>query len=166
MFSEFLKKYAQVLGIGCGCLTLFVVLAIVGGICAAEMFSSEETTQSNQEEPTGVEGVEGNGETIAVTVGKILDDYESNALRADDVYKGRSVEVTGVVVSVDDGMFGSKVVTLSDGSEFSFEVVKATLLDSAVPAAKALSKGDSATLTCGEITGDLLGVSMGECSVE
>ena len=164
MFAEFLKKYSQVLGIGCGCLTLAIVIIVAGAVCVAGMSVSEDPAPTSNLQ--SADDIATNRETVAVDVRKILDDYESNALRADDMYNGRNIHVTGYVESVDDGMFGEKIVTLSDGSAFSFEWVTATLLDSAVPAAKALSKGDTATLICGEVTGDLLGVSLAHCSVK
>ena len=95
-----------------------------------------------------------------------MDDYESNALEQTIFTRGGISTLPDMLNLWTMGCLGEKIVTLSDGSAFSFEWVTATLLDSAVPAAKALSKGDTATLICGDVTGDLLGVSLADCSVK
>lgn len=77
---------------------------------------------------------------------KLWADYKANEVAADDVYKGKSLLVSGVVHSIDKGAFGGLVVRLSSQNPFMSTMVRleATEKDSAA----ALRKGDKVKVLC------------------
>ncbi len=64
---------------------------------------------------------------VKVSAAKLIKDFEDNELRADATYKGRTLQVTGVVEEVDTELFDSKkyILRINDGDEWAFLSVSA-----------------------------------------
>ena len=53
---------------------------------------------------------------VAVTSANIAEEYSENEVAADEKYKGKMIEISGKVVSVDNGTFDNEmIIKLSDG---------------------------------------------------
>ena len=81
-----------------------------------------------------------------VTAKQLLDDYEANAIRAQQLYEGKVIIVAGVVDSIGEDLLGDPFVSLTFGSEFSFRRVQCFFADSHRDELATLSKGDIVAL--------------------
>lgn len=93
---------------------------------------------------------------VVVTAKELLADYESNEMAADKKYKGKVLEVTGVVNSIDSGVSDNAVVQIGSGEEYDFMSVSAQGDEAFDEAAINISKGEKVTVTCiskGEVIG-------------
>lgn len=116
-------------------LTISAVLLAATVACVP----SDEAVESEIEE---VEPAE----VVTVSAKQMMDDYEANEIRANQLYEGKVVSVSGVVDSVGEDILGDPYVLLTDGSEFSFAGVQCFFGDSHRDELARLSKGDRVTL--------------------
>lgn len=87
--------------------------------------------------------------------------YEENEVNADNIYKGKLVQVNGVVVSIGNDMADHAYVVLA-GSADEATGVQATIKDKGIVAS--LRKGMELTVL-GECTGKVMNVHMEDCVV-
>lgn len=83
---------------------------------------------------------------IGVSAARLFKDYDANEVSADDAYKGRRLQVSGVIASIDKDMFDHVVVHLVGASRY--QTVSATMLPSEKSAAARLSKGNTMDVVC------------------
>lgn len=91
-------------------------------------------------------------EAIKVTAAELAAAYKKNEVAADEKYKGKKIEITGTVESIDSGAGDEPRVQLEGGEMF----ITVTLQDIPKDEAKKLSKGDKVKAVCkgdGEIIG-------------
>ena len=102
---------------------LMVIFAVTGGGKKAEDdagATSGEATGS----PVAVAGqpAEAPAEQAAprpeLTAAALVAAYEENTVAADNQYKGKPLDVTGVVSSINTDMFGDAYITFKAGNEF------------------------------------------------
>jgi hypothetical protein len=87
--------------------------------------------------------------------------YEANEVAADAAYKGKVLEVAGVVTGIDKDFLGNIIVNMRSPNQFM--PTRATLVKSEERRAAELSKGDRVTLTC-ECRGRIVGSpSLDDC---
>lgn len=148
-----------------GCVGLCAVGAIAGKKEAAEQQAgtrgaSQPASKAAAPEPTPKSYTK-------VSAGTLISDYEGNEIRGDSAWKGKDVEVTGVVKSIDKGPFGGLYVVLGDSSQrISFHSVHVNLKDSEMSRAAALNKGQTATFR-GTVQGYVIGsVSLRDAELE
>ncbi len=98
---------------------------------------------------------------LDVRLGRLLKDYADNEIRADDLYKGKTVRVTGTVRDVGK-ILGSPHVTLTDKEAL---WLNCDLEASSVSRAAGLNPGASVTVV-GRVKGLVLSVNLSECRVE
>ena len=62
---------------------------------------------------------------LAVDAGKLIKEYDDNEFAADQVYKGKTLKVTGVVDQIDTDLFDEDeyILDLTDGDEWAFLTV-------------------------------------------
>jgi hypothetical protein len=77
---------------------------------------------------------------------KLWKDYDANEVAADGIYKGKILQVTGTVASIDKDFLDDIVLHLKSPNQF--ENTMATLKKSETSKAAALSKGSKVTLLC------------------
>ena len=87
-----------------------------------------------------------------VTVRQLVDAWENNSIAADRKYKGRTTNIEGYLESIDT-VFGTVIVSLSDGSEFSLWTVNCDMKDGQEDELAKLNKGDR-IIVRGRITGE------------
>ena len=103
-------------------------------------------------------------EIVRVTAQQLLDDYGANEIRAKQLYEGKVILVSGVVDSIGEDLLGDPFVSLTDGSEFSFQSVQCFFADSHRNELARLSKGDIVMLQ-GRMDGFLINALVRGCRV-
>jgi predicted nucleic acid-binding Zn ribbon protein len=132
-----------------GCLQS-IGIAFVGLIFFVAIFS-KDSHKTNPSAPTGTQAAE---EVIAATSREIATAYDENEAKGDALYKGKLIQVTGKVKSIDKDVADDTVIILV-GKQM-FQSVHATMRDSEEQRAINVKKGSSVTLRCrghGEVIG-------------
>ena len=160
-------------------LTVILTLIILGGIGSAmggdeevattaakttttDTAKAKTTTEKPAEKP--VEKKVEVAKPVAlpkITSIALIKAYTANEVRADQTYKNKEYEITGQVYSV-AVVFGSTVVALSDGSDFSLTNVSCTIDKEDVAKVAKIDKGDTVTIT-GKITGQSIDIGVDDC---
>lgn len=101
--------------------------------------------------------------SLNATAAQLIQDYKANEVRADGVWKGHTVFVTGKVESVAKDIMDNPYVTLSDGSEFGLMSVQCTFDhdDYRLPG---LTKGDT-VIVSGVCEGKMFNVLLSGCAI-
>ena len=119
-----------------------IVIAILGAALGDESSSSTATssgTSTASEESTPIE-------YTVVSVNDMMNDLNSNAMGASDKYKGKYLEITGVLGNIDAS--GKYIDLMADGD---FEIIGVQCYiknDDQKSKVAALTKGDTVTLKC------------------
>ncbi len=142
----------------------FIGLAVLAGAAVsggaykdykarAEAASAARTEQAEPAAPPA--------DAIKVTARELFKAYDANEVAADSKFKGKSIEITGVVEAITSNITDEPVVQLAGGEMF--QMVHANGLDTATAAG--LSKGQEITLACTG-AGEVIGMpSLSDCSL-
>ena len=100
---------------------------------------------------------------VKVTALKLYQDYDNNEAAADDIYKGKLLEVSGRVASIDKDAFNDTIVWLRAKDEFNKVMAKMSKENAAQ--AKTLKKGQSVTVSCKGSTRIIGSPTMDDCAI-
>lgn len=103
-------------------------------------------------------------EERTVDLQTLLASYDDNELAADSRFKGKSIQVSGVVDDIKNDIVGRPFVILGTGKEFEIPAVQCWLASGAKGKAARLHKGGPATLR-GEVRGLMMHVQVGDCDI-
>ncbi|AZA10276.1 OB-fold protein [Corynebacterium pseudopelargi] len=107
---------------------------------AALATAEAQVNQDPSAEPVSVEEA-----IIPVTADELIAEYSSNELRADEKWKGKTLEVSGVVRNVTD-ILRSKAVNIEGTDSWDLHFVSCELDPEDLESAKMLNKGDQVTV--------------------
>ena len=93
---------------------------------------------------------------LNISATELINAYKENEIKADKMYKGKIVEVNGIVDAIDSGIDDKAIVRLSDGDEFSFDNVQCCIDDENQDKACELKKGDNVKII-GKADGEIAG---------
>ena len=93
---------------------------------------------------------------LNISATELINAYKGNEVKADKMYKGKIVEVNGIVDAIDSGIDDKAVVRLSDGDEFSFYNVHCYIDDENQDKACELKKGEN-VIIIGKEDGEIAG---------
>ena len=93
---------------------------------------------------------------LNISATELINAYNENEVKADKMYKGKIVEVNGIVDAIDSGIDDKAVVRLSDGDEFSFDKVSCYIDNDNQNKACELEKGQNVTII-GKADGEVIG---------
>ena len=93
---------------------------------------------------------------LNISATELINAYKENEIKADKMYKGKIVEVNGIVDAIDSGIDDKAIVRLSDGDEFSFDNVQCCIDDENQDKACELKKGENVTII-GKADGEIAG---------
>lgn len=124
-----MKKAFKWIGIG------FVVLVVIGIIAGPD--DSGTTEAAAPEKPA---------EVFKITSTELFNAYEANEVATDERMKGKLVEVSGTVESIDKDAFDNIVIRMRTPNEFMSTNLEVT--DSEKAKAIALSKGAKVSIRC------------------
>ncbi len=100
-----------------------------------------------------------------VNINSILKAYESNEVGADNQYKGRYIEVTGLIGDIKKDILDNLYVTIGTGKQFEIPQIQAFFDDSMNSQLGQLRKGNNITIT-GKVDGLMMNVLMKDCMIK
>lgn len=130
----------------------FIGLAIFGAALSGASKAANTDTTATAVSAQVAEVAPPAADAIKVTAHQLFSAYEANEIAADGQYKGKTLEVSGVVSGIDSDFSDEPVIELATENEFMG--VRAQGIDKTVAAN--LSKGQQVTLVCtggGEVVG-------------
>ena len=93
---------------------------------------------------------------LSISATELINAYNENEVKADKMYKGKIVEVNGIVDGIDSGIDDKAIVRLSNGDEFSFDNVQCCIDDENQNNACELKKGEN-VIIIGKADGEIAG---------
>jgi tRNA_anti-like len=134
-------------------------------ICIITFGKENIPTESGKETQTKAEpvsesttaNVEPKINYLKTTATKMINTYNSNEVRADNIYKDTYIEVTGIVGSIDSDLSNEAVINLASKNEYEFNSVIASGDLDFQKKATNINKGQIITLRCiggGEVVGN------------
>jgi hypothetical protein len=114
--------------------------------------SKESVASKNQEQ------------ILQTDIREILSAYKNNEVGADNRYKGKQIQVTGVVDDIKKDLFGSLYVTLGTGAQFEIPQIQAFFDDSMNNQLAQLTKGQQLTVVC-RVDGLMMNVLAKNCII-
>ena len=97
----------------------------------------------------------------SIQASKLVDDYRANEVRADQDYKGKWFEISGVVATIGKDILDTPYITLGDG----FESVQALFSKQDEATLRSVNKGQSVRVTC-QVDGKLMNVLARHCRLK
>ncbi len=114
----------------------FIGLALLGAGLAG---AATEGSRIRQERTAGE--VANAVNVIRISAAQIVSDYEANEVAADGKYKGKILEIKGVIDSISKDMLNNPQVVLSSGNTRTFRSVQCSFTSDQQNALAALTKG-------------------------
>lgn len=155
-----------------------IVLAIAGSALGGggdDVSSANDDPTSSSVEPSGSEEKdtskkeapkEKKVEVVQVSAGDLLKEFEGNELAADSKYKGKRLQVTGVVEKIDTDLFDDSKYILQIGSGGDFEITFVNCHDIDTDSLSTVNKGDDVTVVGDFDDGGDLGVELMNCELQ
>ena len=137
--------------------------SITGGNSNNKISDSKQTSvsvENSDSKQTSVSNENSNKKQMEpelnISATELINAYKENEVKADKIYKGKIVEVNGIVDAIDSGIDDKAIVRLSDGDEFSFDNVQCCIDDENQDKACELKKGEN-VIIIGEASGEIAG---------
>ena len=137
--------------------------SVAGGNSNNKISDSKQTSvsvENSDDKQTDVSNENSNKKQmepeLSISAAELINAYKENEVKADKMYKGKIVEVNGIVDGIDSDMDDKAVVRLSDGDEFSFYTVSCCIDDDNQDKACELKKGQNVTIV-GVADGEIVG---------
>ncbi|HHX61965.1 MAG TPA: hypothetical protein GX707_14845 [Epulopiscium sp.] len=116
-----------------------------------------ETTPEPTQEPE---------DTIPVSAEELLKAYDENEVKADNLYKDKTLEVTGIVKSIGKDIFDEVYITLGNDDDFAIISVQCYFKDKdEIDKVAELKEGDEVTVI-GICEGGTLNVTLKKCNLK
>ena len=140
-------------------LTVIGGLVIIGALGSVTGGNSNNKISDNKQTSVSVENSDKKQmePELSISATELINAYNENEVKADKMYKGKIVEVNGIVDGVDSDMDDKAVVRLSDGDEFSIYTVSCHIDDDNQNKACELEKGQNVTIV-GKADGEVIGM--------
>lgn len=143
-----------------------VLLIIIISVANSGASDSGDTAADNGGSSTGDNSAKEKApKAMKVQATRILKDFEDNEAAADGKYKGKTLQIKGVVAKVDTEIFDDSqyVVQIGGGGQFEFFTVNCD--DQKAGDVSALKKGDDITVLADFEDGGDLGVELKHCNI-
>ena len=99
-----------------------------------------------------------------VSLETLLGDYKANEVRADAAYKGKIIQITGIVGDVKKDLMDDIYITLGTGAQFEIPEAQCFFDKSHTQAAAAVDKGTRITIR-GRVSGLMMNVLLKDCEL-
>ena len=153
----------KVLTVICGLVIIGALDSVTGGNSNNKISDSKQTSvsvENSDDKQTSVSTENSNKKQmepeLSISATELINAYKENEIKADKMYKGKIVEVNGIVDGIDSGIDDKAIVILSDGDEFSFDNVQCCIDDENQNNACELKKGENVTII-GKADGEIAG---------
>ena len=137
--------------------------SITGGNSNNKISDSKQTSvsvENSDSKQTSVSNENSNKKQmepeLSISATELINAYNENEVKADKMYKGKIVEVNGIVDGIDSDMDDKAVVRLCDGDEFSIYTVSCYIDDENQNKACELKKGENVKIV-GKAYGEIIG---------
>ena len=140
-----------------GLLVLFVI-GIIGNI-KNDTFNDSSISSNN----TASQKEENKEVTIKITARELYVQYEANEIQADDKYKNKLLEISGVIENIGKDILDDPYITLKTDNVFGS--IQCMLADSEKSKASQLQKSTPIVLE-GKNTGKLLNIIIRDCKIK
>ena len=151
-------------------LTVIGGLVIIGALGSVTGGNSNNKISDNKQTSVSVENSDSKQTSVSnensnkkqmepelnISASELINAYKENEVKADKMYKGKIVEVNGIVDGIDSGIDDKAIVTLSDGDEFSIYTVSCYIDDENQDKACELKKGENVMIV-GKADGEIIG---------
>ena len=151
-------------------LTVIGGLVIIGALGSVTGGNSNNKISDNKQTSVSVENSDSKQTSVSnknsnkkqmepelnISATELINAYKENEVKADKMYKGKIVEVSGIVDGIDSGISDDAIVRLSDGDEFSFDDVICYIDNDNQNKACELNKGQNVTII-GKADGEIAG---------
>ena len=138
--------------------------SVTGGNSNNKISDSKQTSvsvENSDDKQTSVSNENSNKKQMEpelnISATELINAYKENEVKADKMYKGKIVEVNGIVDKIDSDMGDKAVVRLSDGDKYSIYTVSCCIDDENQDKACELKKGENVTIV-GEADGEVAGL--------
>lgn len=157
------KKAGKIVAIILGAI---IVLVVLGNILGSNGTENDTTAAANADAKSSSSVEKPKEETIKISAVDILAEYEANAVKADSKYKGKMLEISGVIDDFGKDILDQTYITISDGKEFSTNDVQFYFDDSETSKVAELKKGDSVVIVgrCGEF--NVFNLAVNDCKLK
>ena len=153
----------KVLTVIAGLVIIGALGSITGGNSNNKISDSKQTSVSvanSDSKQTSVSNENSNKKQmepeLSISATELINAYKENEIKADKMYKGKIVEVNGIVDGINSGIDDKAIVILSDGDEFSFDNVQCCIDNDNQDKACELEKGQNVTIV-GRADGEIAG---------
>ena len=168
----FVSRHKVLTVIG-GLVIIGVLGSITGGNSNNKISDSKQTSvsiENSDSKQTSVSNENSNKKQmepeLSISATELINAYKENEVKADKIYKGKIVEVSGIVDGIDSGISDNAIVRLSDGDEFSFDDVFCYIDDENQDKACELKKEQNVTIV-GIASGEIAGTPcIKECKIK
>jgi len=147
--QSWFKRHKILTGIG-GIFLFFILVSALGSPKEGQETASSDTEAVTTEQ------------VITISASQLYSDYKQNELAADEKYKGKMIEVSGTVATIEE-MFGQKFITLNTGDIIG--KIQCFLDDSEGSKAASLTVGQQIILT-GKGDGMSFNVALRNCVIK
>lgn len=147
-------------GAGAFILSFVILAAIIATFDPPPGSQVPESTVSSSAAPPVPAGSQ-DERIVKVTSAKLFADYQANEVAADNVYKGKQLEVTGTVNSIDKDFLDDIVLQIKTSNPFL--PIGARIHESMAGKAAALRKGQKLTLICEGHGAVMTAPQLGDC---
>ena len=158
----FVSRHKVLTVIG-GLVIIAALGSITGGNSNNKISDSKQTSvsvENSDDKQTSVSNENSNKKQmepeLSMSASELINAYKENEVKADKMYKGKIVEVNGIVDGIDSDMDDKAVVRLSDGDEFSIYTVSCYIDDENQDNACELKKGENVIIV-GKADGEIIG---------
>lgn len=146
-------------------LTVIIVLIVLGTIGS---LSKKDNTSTNNNLVVNNSNTSNNEivpkeEVIKITAKELMSEYKANEIAADNLYKGKLLEVSGNVDNIGKDILDSPYITLKTNEMF--DTVQCMIKDSEVDKASILKEDDSIILE-GKCSGGGLFLLLKDCVIK
>lgn len=147
-----MKKGVKIAGFGCLGIVVLFVLLILGGALAG----SKDDEVEKVEETKVVEEVVEPKEVLTVNIDTLLDEFDTNEVRAKDKYENKIIKTTGEVGIAEDGWSDKDYfITVRGTDDWTFDSVHCPLTKDEIltldEGEQITIQGDFNSLTLGDI---------------
>ena len=153
----------KVLTVICGLVIIGALGSVTGGNSNNKISDSKQTSVSVEDsdsKQTSVSNKNSNKKQMEpelnILASELINAYKENEVKADKMYKGKIVEVNGIVDGINSGIDDKAIVILSNGDEFSFDNVQCCIDNDNQDKACELEKGQNVKIV-GRADGEIAG---------
>lgn len=142
------------------------IISFVWMVLSFVIVSSQDDTNLSSSNASSSAPISAPAEKVMqINIREILSAYEGNEIGADNKYKDKIIQVTGIISSVKKDVMDNLYVTLGTGAQFEIPEIQAFFDDSMNNQLGQLRKGSKLTVIC-RVEGLLMNVLAEDCVIK